>query len=244
MTNHENGRCPAKIAAALFDIQSKIQKLGHDQNNDFQKYGFVSVDKYYDYIRPMLVDAGILIIPTEVESSLSGSGKTLKTVFDFHIMHKDGDVWDFPIQRTVYIPFTGAQSCGSALSYADKFIFRTLFKISTGEDGVDIEPIEVENTDPDFLPSANFDYSGPPYRVFDDKGRAKREFSDSRTWRGVVQKAGTPVSDLNILEVHRIWKDIADDLELTDNAKKKWADGFAELGIELKMEWPNENQKG
>ena len=226
-------QCPSTISKALFSIQEKIQKVGHDSENDFNKYSFVSVDRYYDYIRPMLNDAGIMIIPTEIESELSNSGKTLKQVFQFHIVHKDGDVWEFPIQRTVYIPFTGAQACGSALSYADKFIFRTLFKISTGEDGVDIEKKEIENKDPDDNPAANFDYSGPPYRVFDAKGNIKKEFTDSRTWRGVVQKMGTPISELNVLEVKRIWADIEHDIELTDNAKKNWCAGFVKMGVDI-----------
>ena len=114
--------CPKIIANELHNIQSKAERLVHDSKNNHQKYSFVGIDKYYEYIRPLLNVHGLMIIPNEVESSLSDSGKTLKAIFEFYILHKDGEMWQFPIKRTVYIPFHGAQTCGSALSYADKFL--------------------------------------------------------------------------------------------------------------------------
>lgn len=224
--------CPEKISKSLHDIQNKAQRLVHDSKNTHQKYSFVSIDKYYEYIRPLLNEHHLMIIPNEVESQLSDSGKTLKVIFEFHILHKDGEMWQFPIKRTVYIPFHGAQTCGSALSYADKFIIRTLFKISTGEES-DVETKENISHEADDLPSAHFDYSGEPYRLFDNKGRVKQQFTDTRSWRQIIQKQPTPLSELNVMEINRIYKDINDDQTLTDNAKEKWTDGFAEMGIIL-----------
>lgn len=135
--NHQTNECPKVIANALAEVQSKIKTIGFDSNNEFAKYKYVSIDKYYEVVRPLLVDAGIMIIPDEEDSSVSEDRKLYKTRIRFTILHKDGAYWDFPIRRTVILPYTGAQSCGSALSYAEKFCMRTLFKMTTGEEDAD-----------------------------------------------------------------------------------------------------------
>jgi|TARA_R110000803_G_scaffold93438_3_gene160943 hypothetical protein len=133
--------CPKVIANALFEVQSKIGTLGYDSANSHQKYKYVSIDKYYEKMRPILSEAGIMIIPDETHSELSADRKVFKATYQFTILHKDGAVWDYPIRRTVALQFMGAQSCGSALSYAEKIAMRTIFKINSGEkDDADILP--------------------------------------------------------------------------------------------------------
>jgi len=131
--NHQSNECPKVIANALFEIQSKIGTLGYDSSNEFSKYRYVSIDKYYEKMRPLMNEAGIMIIPDELESSLSEDRKLYRAVYQFTIMHKDGAVWNFPIRRSITLPFTGAQSAGSALSYVEKIAMRTIFKINSGE---------------------------------------------------------------------------------------------------------------
>lgn len=131
--NHQTSECPKVIANALFEIQSQIGTLGYDSNNEFAKYKYVSIDKYYEKMRPLMNEAGIMIIPDELESSLSEDRKLYRAVYQFTIIHKDGAVWNFPIRRSITLPFTGAQSAGSALSYVEKIAMRTIFKINSGE---------------------------------------------------------------------------------------------------------------
>ena len=131
--NHQTSDCPKVIANALFEIQSQIGTLGYDSDNEYAKYKYVSIDKYYEKMRPLMNDAGIMIIPDELESSLSDDRKLYRAVYQFTIIHKDGAVWNFPIRRSITLPFTGAQSAGSALSYVEKIAMRTIFKIDSGE---------------------------------------------------------------------------------------------------------------
>lgn len=131
--NHQSSDCPKIIANALFEIQSQIGTLGYDSTNEYSKYKYVSIDKYYEKMRPLMNDAGIMIIPDELESSLSEDRKLYRAVYQFTIIHKDGAVWNFPIRRSITLPFTGAQSAGSALSYVEKIAMRTIFKINSGE---------------------------------------------------------------------------------------------------------------
>ena len=127
----------AEETTPLAKVQANVKTMGFDSNNAFAKYKYVSIDKYYDVVRPLLVDAGLMIIPDEEESDISDDRKVYKTRIKFTILHESGEYWDFPIRRTVILPFTGAQSCGSALSYAEKFCMRTLFKMTTGEEDAD-----------------------------------------------------------------------------------------------------------
>ena len=138
--NHQSSDCPKMIANALFQIQGAIDTLGYDSDNNFANYRYVSIDKYYQEIRPLMNEAGILIIPDELESSVSDDRKLYRAVYQFTILHKDGAVWNFPIRRSITLPFTGAQSAGSALSYLEKITMRTIFKINSGDqDSIDAD---------------------------------------------------------------------------------------------------------
>ncbi len=149
MTNQKSSECPKVIANALFQIQEAIGTLGYDSNNDFANYRYVSIDKYYETIRPLMNDAGIMIIPDELESSISDDRKLYRAVYQFTVVHKDGAVWNFPIRRSITLPFTGAQSAGSALSYLEKIAMRTIFKINSGDkDSIDADSLEQEDFSP------------------------------------------------------------------------------------------------
>ena len=233
--------CPKVISNALYQVQSRVTRLVHDSQNQFANYQYVSIDAYYEAVRPWLNEAGLLLIPNEREAQISPDGKTQKVVFDFIVMHKDGEVWDTPIQRTVYLPYTGAQSSGSALSYAEKFVMRTLFKIPTGETEVEAQPpanpaqTAPPAQDADAMATVrggqdaelDFDYSGAPYRIFNaDKG-VKQTFSDIRPWgtmlKNMIHKAnGNAKAKLikaNEAEIERVRSDVQIDQSLTEKAR-------------------------
>jgi hypothetical protein len=154
MTNQKSSECPKVIANALFQIQEQVSTLGYDSDNNFANYRYVSIDKYYETIRPLMNDAGILIIPDELESSISDDRKLYRAVYQFTIVHKDGAVWNFPIRRSITLQFVGAQSSGIALSYLEKIAMRTIFKINSGErddadmlEQQDFSPLDDEQKD-------------------------------------------------------------------------------------------------
>jgi len=234
--------CPKVISNALFDVQTQVKRLVHDQSNDFANYRYVSIDAYYEAVRPMLNKAGIMIIPNEEDAAISPDGKTFKVKFSFHIMHKDGEVWEMPIRRTVYLGYSGAQSCGSALSYAEKFVMRTLFKIPTGEydpaadDGGPVEVEQTSRTTHDADSTApqkqgqdseiKYDFSGPPFRIFNLDKSVGRTFTDLRPWGMLIKKQLTDskqaarLYEANKPEIERIQKDVNDDQSITKKAKE------------------------
>jgi len=229
---------PKQIAEAMFSVQTKVKKLVHDSKNDFQSYNYVSIDAYYEAIRPLLNEAGLMIIPNEEEAAISPDGKTYKVRFAFIIAHQSGEVWDTPIKRTVYLGYGGAQSCGSALSYAEKFIMRTLFKIPTGEYDPEMDnPVrEVEETAQTVTVDADatakprqgqddtidFEYSGAPYRMFGKDKSVMQSVSDIKPWGMMLKNRIKKQPDLyeaNTAEITRVMRDVSDDQSLTDKAR-------------------------
>lgn len=231
-------QCPKVIAEAMFKVQKQVEKLVHDSKNDFQSYNYVSIDAYYEAVRPWLNNAGLMIIPDEEEASISPDGKTYKVRFAFTVMHESGEVWESPIRRTVYLSYGGAQSCGSALSYAEKFLMRTLFKIPTGEyDPEQDNPVlEVEQTaktvvvDADALSKPqrgqdsviDYDYNDAPFRLFNKERAVLQAFTEIKPW-GMMMKnrisKNPEIYEANRLEIERVIRDVKVDPKLTDKAK-------------------------
>lgn len=244
----KNHDCPEVVASAMLQVQKAIKSLAHDATNDFNGYGYVSIDGYYEAIRPLLNEAELMIVPNEVETMIGGDGKTQKVVFEFIILHGSGVAWNVPIRRTVYINYSGAQSSGAALSYAEKFILRTLFKIPTGEHDASAEQTEeVEQTaththDADSTPSprkgqepkADFDFSGAPYRIFNNYGQVVKTFTDLGSWCQAVgseyksnKKLGKAESFCK--EIDRVTPEMAKNKDMTAPAKQKAFDLFAQI---------------
>lgn len=135
---------PSSIAAAVVAVMGKVRQLGYDENNKFAGYRYVSVDKFYDTIRPLLSDAGLIILIDEVDTEVKkAEGEKSAWLFvRYHIWlaSKDGDVYG-PLNRSLSVPATGPQAYGSAQSYVEKQFLRALFKVPTGDDD-EVEAID------------------------------------------------------------------------------------------------------
>ena len=231
-------KCPKVIAEAMFSVQKQVKKLTHDSKNDFQSYNYVSIDAYYEAVRPWLNQASLMIIPNEEEASISPDGKTYKVRFAFIVMHESGEVWEVPIKRTVYLQYGGAQSCGSALSYAEKFVMRTLFKIPTGEyDPEQDQPVrEVEQTEKTVIVDADatskpsrgqdsvidYDYNDAPFRLFDKERAVLQAFTEIKPWGMMLKNRISKSPELyeaNRLEIERVIRDVKVDPKLTEKAR-------------------------
>lgn len=257
--------CPKVISNALHQVQGKVTRLVHDSENQFANYHYVSIDAYYEAVRPWLTEAGLMLIPNEREAQISPDGKTQKVVFEFWVMHKDGEIWEVPIQRTVYLPYTGAQSSGSALSYAEKFVMRTLFKIPTGEvelesqhpamGGASAPPVQ----DADAMSSVDgrgqdaeidYNYSGPPYRIFTANKAVKQTFTDIRPWGTMLKTMVSKATDsdkprllaANEKEIDRVREEVSEDGSLhikTRNTLIKSIDSIRPADTEIQKEGTN-----
>ncbi len=128
------------IAAAMIRIAQAVPQLGKADRNQFAKYNYVSIDKYYDTIGRLAAANGIGWQAIEVENKLLpdvGKDGALRITYAFDLYHEGGDHIQAFAAFTIIHPIQGAQTAGSALSYAEKLFMRSAFKVVTGESDAD-----------------------------------------------------------------------------------------------------------
>jgi hypothetical protein len=80
------------------------------------------------------------------------------------------------------------------------------------------------------LKDLDFDYSGAPYRIFDNQNRVRQTFTEIETW-GVRMKNDANKNDANAKEVNRVRGDVKDSQDMTENAKAKMLTSIDGLGM-------------
>tara|TARA_R100000697_G_scaffold19141_3_gene26234 strand:+ start:1871 stop:2338 length:468 start_codon:yes stop_codon:yes gene_type:complete len=135
---------PKNIATAINNVMISLnQPLKKDAENKFQKYSYTSIDGFLKEVQPACAKAGLIIIPHEKSCEVSESGKSLSVVYEYILIHKDGDTWSFPTTKHIIVPFGSGTAMGIAQSYALKQFMRSLFQLSTGEKD-DLEKLDQE----------------------------------------------------------------------------------------------------
>ena len=202
---------PAEIAAAIIVVASKVRQLGADEKNPHGGYAYVSVDRFYERIGPMMAEAGLALLIDEVEADVKANERTdergntkvtawLYTRYALRFMHASGAVSP-PLMRSCALPISGPQAFGSAQSYIEKQFLRAVFKIPTGEKDADAtatdgEPpprrsqMEVMST-----PSRGR-YQGPPAAPQDDAKDKARQL-----YREMKERLSTAASP-DFLDIH------------------------------------------
>ncbi len=133
----------ANINAAINAAMGQIQKLAKGDRNQHGNYSFASVDAFLDMCRPICAEHGLhpQVDSVGTETFGAGNGK-LWAKFSYRLAmgHTSGEKTD-AVGMDVMLPLTGAQTSGSAQSYAVKQFLRGLLMISTGDkDDVDFKP--------------------------------------------------------------------------------------------------------
>lgn len=135
---------PPTMAAAILAAQLDMPSLKKEDRNNFAKYFFVSIDSYYEKVPPIAAKHGLFWQAHELSFELSPDGKNIAVTYGFDLYYKDGTCLPNYSKVTVIHPIQGAQTAGSALSYAEKLLMRTMFKVVTGEEDADA----TDNTKP------------------------------------------------------------------------------------------------
>jgi hypothetical protein len=155
-----------KLIAAIAKVMASMGKLSKENMNQFDKYKFTSIDDFLVATGHACGEHGIVILQDELSreivSKKTSTGKEsswLSFTFSFEVCHESGERLK-PLTRSVAVPFTGAQSFGSAQSYALKQFMRSLFQIATGD-----------TDDADFGPNTN----EPPDLPAEGKQRPKQK---------------------------------------------------------------------
>jgi len=125
----------ANINAAINAAMGQVQKLAKGDRNQHGNYSFASVDAFLDMCRPICADHGLYpqVDSVSTETFSAGNSKLwAKFSYKIGMGHVSGEKTD-PVGMDVMLPLTGAQTSGSAQSYAVKQYLRALLLISTGE---------------------------------------------------------------------------------------------------------------
>jgi hypothetical protein len=138
----QNHSFPPAIAKAVIGVMKAIGTLGKDHERDdyAAKYSYASIDDFIQHVRGHCSEAGLAIIPDEARDAETREITTSKgkpavmwnARFAFTLIHETGEQYG-PIFKSVEVHHTGAQSSGSAQSYALKQLMRGLFLIPTGD---------------------------------------------------------------------------------------------------------------
>lgn len=149
---------PAKIAAALHEVMQACSYVQKTKRNTFHNYNYAGEGDLLDKLRPAMLNAGLLLIPSGVERSpVDDHGNTHVTV-EYTLVHKDGDVW--PDKIRAFGTGNDKNSKGGigdkgtykALTGANKYLLFKLFQIETGDDPEtderEVEPPAPRDTTP------------------------------------------------------------------------------------------------
>ena len=131
---------PPKIAAALHEVMEACGYVQKKKRNTFHNYNYAGEGDLLDVLRPAMLKAGLLLIPSGVDRSpVDEHGNTHVTV-EYTLLHKDGDVW--PDKINAFGSGNDKNSKGGigdkgtykALTGANKYLLFKLFQIETGDD--------------------------------------------------------------------------------------------------------------
>tara|TARA_R100001163_G_scaffold15151_3_gene13753 strand:+ start:2328 stop:2975 length:648 start_codon:yes stop_codon:yes gene_type:complete len=138
----------AKVNAAIAKTMAAVQTVGKDDKNQHGNYNFASIDGFLGGCRDACATNGLHpeISVISYEPFTGNNSKQWATyTYEVVMCHESGEETK-PVQTVVSLPITGAQTSGSAQSYALKQYLRGLFLIKTGEkDDPDFNaPVELE----------------------------------------------------------------------------------------------------
>ena len=136
------GRKSVNIVSAIAACIGSIGKLSKASLNQHQKYKFTSIDDFLAATGKACCEHGLIILQDELKREVieNNSSSWLSFEFSFLVVHESGEQFG-PFKRSVAVPWHGAQSFGSAQSYALKQFMRSLFQIATGDqDDADYGP--------------------------------------------------------------------------------------------------------
>lgn len=138
----------AKVNAAISKTMSAIETINKGETNQHGNYNFASIDGFLGGCRDACAANGLHpeISCIRYDPFTGNNSKQWATyTYEVVMCHESGEETK-PVQTVVSLPITGAQTSGSAQSYALKQYLRGLFLIKTGEkDDPDFNaPVELE----------------------------------------------------------------------------------------------------
>lgn len=122
------------IRQAIMEVSKEVKPLAKTDSNQYANYNYVSIDQYYDHVRSIALKHGLWWRIREVAYETGGKSATF--TYEVDVFTED-DIWESYDLLHLTHPYNGAQTAGSARSYAEKVFMRSAFKMVTGEPDAD-----------------------------------------------------------------------------------------------------------
>jgi hypothetical protein len=128
------------IIQAILAVRAAAPILGKDHDNKFSNYKYVSIDQFYETIKPLASNAGLIwrarMIDWKINMDVGKAGSVMAVVA-FDLYHKDGTSFVDYMTVPIINSLVGAQTSGQIFSYAEKVFMRAAFGVATGEADAD-----------------------------------------------------------------------------------------------------------
>ena len=147
------------LLEAIAKTAGEIQPLAKNQFNPHAKYAYVGIDDFYREVAPIARANGLIWFASETAPpDILDGDKHPILVFHFGVVliHVSG----LQIVMKISVPhgWQGAQTAGSASSYAVKTVLRAVFAVQTGE-------ADADSAATDFAPRSPSGAKSDPFAV-------------------------------------------------------------------------------
>jgi len=165
----------AKIAQALHQVMSSVSYVQKTGKNAFHGYKYAGEADLLEKLRPAMLEAGLILLPSVRDVSPIDEHGVTTVRMEYTLVHKDGDIWPFPICAAGQGGDRNKNGVGDkglykAITGANKYLLFKLFQIETGDDPETYDPPEprqnphvtrpediFDNTDANVLPRHGID---------------------------------------------------------------------------------------
>lgn len=145
------GTC-AGIWDKIIRVSQSIGSLDKSERNPHAKYNYVPIDDFYKEVARKANAIGLSWAVREVDCVTAGSTPTrngnqpvFRFYYEFDMFDNEGNSVPSFSKLSILHPLQGPQTSGSAMSYAEKLMMRTTFKVVTGEKDADAVDPAVTN---------------------------------------------------------------------------------------------------
>lgn len=177
----------AKIAMALHEVMSRVGYVQKTGKNAFHGYKYAGEAAVLAVLRPAMVEAGLILIPTVTEVGEPDTFGNVTIRVEYSLVHKDGDVWPEKVVAygvgNDYSPKSGRigdKGYYKALTGANKYLLFKLFQLETGDD-----PEQASSHDSEDGPTAG-----------EARQTAAQRQQQRATARSMERAAGAPIDDV------------------------------------------------
>lgn len=128
-----------QILTALNQVMAKCGYVQKSGKNAFHGYKYAGEADLLEKLRPAMVEAGLILIPSVTEQSAVDEFGNTRVRIEYTLAHVSGEVWPTPIVaqgcgNDRNKNGVGDKGCYKAITGANKYLLFKLFQIETGDD--------------------------------------------------------------------------------------------------------------